>query len=176
MTTKGSLAIQFRLLKRTMALAAVLLSPLTLPAQEDDKIPTARTVPEKTQNGRVFATAGIPVDVNKRINQFFAALKKKDVKNTYDLLLGDSEMAKDTKTMEQFREISSKLIKDFGVFEGHETLRAKPSGSRLLKMEVAAYAKSNPFLWTFYFYKTKTAWKVIDVNVNNKVQEMFEEK
>lgn len=67
-------------------------------------------------------------------------------------------------------------VRIFGAIQGCELVVIKNVGTHLMCATYLSLGKSFPLRWKFYFYKSDKIWRLIDIRVDDRLVDMFDEK
>jgi len=131
--------------------------------------PSPARAPETTP------AAALDPSVLKQIETFFTSLEKHQVDAAYDGLLKGTRIVERAEEVSTLKSKTQQAIALFGDLQGHEMVTAKSVGTRLLSVTYMSLGKDYPLRWRFYFYKGSDAWRLIDIRVDDRLPDMFEE-
>jgi hypothetical protein len=165
----------------TLASLALLASPVS--AQENrsrlvfnpgTNTPAEETAQPKSPPASISPTPGsLDPEISKRIGGFFDHLKKKETKEAYDLLTKESTIADKAEDLTTLKEKTEQAYGLFGAVEGYEIIGIKRIGTRLLGINALSLGERFPLRWMFSFYRGKSGWKLIDIQVDDRVAALF---
>lgn len=110
-----------------------------------------------------------------QVSEFFQKLTEGRVEAAYDDLLKGSKIAEMPKDVAVLKAKTKEAIKVFGNINGYELLHQKEIGTRLVRLTCISQGKEIPIRWRFYFYKPADAWKLIDIRIDDRLLDLFEE-
>lgn len=116
--------------------------------------------------------AGTPT---KLIGNFFESLKKSEVNKAYDELVKGTKIADKPKDIATLKGKTTEAVVLFGQVQGYEILETKLVGTHLARFTCLSLGKDFPLRWRFYFYLAEPAWRLIDIRVDDRLADMFEE-
>jgi hypothetical protein len=119
------------------------------------------------------ATTTIDPEIAKRLDGFFGHLMNKETKPAYDLLAKDSLIGERAEDMTALREKTEQAYALFGAVEGYEIVAVKRVGTRLVGITALSLGERFPLRWMFSFYRGKGGWKLIDIQVDDRVAALF---
>ena len=111
----------------------------------------------------------------KMIGDFFAALRKNKIDEAYDQLTKGSKIAEKPSDVTTLKTQTKKAIGFFGDIQGYEIVQVNPVGTRLLRVTCLSISRDLPLRWRFYFYRAENDWKLVDLGVNDRLVDLFEE-
>lgn len=130
-------------------------SPLALPSM-------AGTLPPRT-------------DPSKMVASFFTELELNRVDLAYDELLRGSKIAEAARDVETLKGNTRDAIANFGDITGYDLVKTKEVGAHLLSQTYVSTGKNYPIRWRFYFYKATDTWRLIDIRIDDRLMDMFDE-
>jgi len=110
-----------------------------------------------------------------QVDVFFRLLTEGRVDAAYDGLLKGTKILEMPKDVETLKTNTRKALKAFGDLNGYDQVSLKPLGSRLCCLTCISLGKAFPIRWRFYFYKAEEKWKLIDIRIDDRLVDMFEE-
>ena len=113
--------------------------------------------------------------LGKTIGDFFLALRKKQIDGAYDQLTKGSKIADKPEDVTNLKKQTKKAVDFFGDILGYEVVQVHPVGTRLLRVTCLSLNKDLPLRWRFYFYRSDADWKLVDIGVNDRLVDLFEE-
>ena len=114
-------------------------------------------------------------ELSKSISSFFDALTRKDVAGAYEQLTRGTVIAEKAEEMSQLKSKTRQAIELFGDLQGSENVEIRYVGTRLSCVTSVSIGKRFPLRWRFYFYRADEQWKLIDIRVDDRLVEMFEQ-
>lgn len=129
-------------------------------------------IPKVTES--VEATAVAP-DAKKQVDEFFRLLTEGRVDTAYEQLVKGTKLAELPKDLAGMKDQTRKAIQAYGDINGYDLTDQKTVGTRLVRLTCLSLNKRFPIRWRFYFYKQSDTWKLIDIRVNDRLGEMFDE-
>jgi hypothetical protein len=117
-----------------------------------------------------------PETPERTIARFFLYLQRKEVDQAYDQLTRGTKIAEHAEDVKMLKSKTKDALAFFGAISGFEIIDTKKVGERLISYRVISLGKDFPLLWRFYFYKPFDSWRLIDMRVEDRLTEMFEEK
>jgi hypothetical protein len=151
------------------AVAALALAGTPLLAETDT--PASTSTPA--------ATAATSSSADKApfqmVDTFFKSLEAGKVDQAYDQLLVGSKIAELSKDVSTLKTKTRDAIREFGDITGYESVSIKNVGTHLIRATYVSVGKDFPIRWRFYFYKTPEHWKLIDIRVDDRLADLFEE-
>ncbi len=118
----------------------------------------------------------IPESLAKQLTVFFQALMKgpEAVRPAFDTLLKGSRLAERTESVAGLAGRTEEALKVFGNaidFEHYDTQKA---GKRLLNATYLSWHALQPVQWRFVFYAPGADWTLINVQVSDSIEDLFE--
>jgi hypothetical protein len=117
-----------------------------------------------------------PETPERTIARFFAYLQRREVDQAYDQLTRGTKIAEHAEDVKMLKSKTKDAIAVFGALGGYEVVDTRKVGDRLISYRVISLGKDFPLLWRFYFYKPVDSWRLIDMRVEDRLAEMFDEK
>jgi hypothetical protein len=109
------------------------------------------------------------------IDQFFRALKAGQVDMAYETLVKLSLIADRPEDVAALKKRTREALDNYGPISGYETLDEKVVGSSLLRRTCISLNSDLPLRWRFYFYRSESEWKLVDLRVDDGLVELFDE-
>lgn len=128
--------------------------------------PSALSAAEETSKSQA--------DPSKMVAGFFAELESNRVDAAYDKLLRGSTLAEAKDDVANLKSKTQAEIENFGAIIGYELVNTKKVGEHLVSETCISTGKF-PLRWRFFFYKATDAWRVIDMRVDDRLMDMFQE-
>ncbi|MGB8354641.1 MAG: hypothetical protein WCD79_12180 [Chthoniobacteraceae bacterium] len=114
--------------------------------------------------------------VDKLVDTFFTLLAKNQIDQAYDQLTAGTEIAKKTGDVGLLKSKTTEAIKMFGAVKGYELVAIKNVGTHLMCATYLSIGESLPLRWKLYFYKSDQTWRLIDIRVDDRLVDMFDER
>lgn len=125
--------------------------------------------------GAEAGATNLETGVRRQIEEFFTALEKHQVDDAYAQLLKGTRIAERTNEVANLKSKTQQAISLFGDVQGRELIEARSVGSRLLSVTYLSLGRDYPLRWRFYYYKPADTWRLIDIRVDDRLADMFEE-
>jgi hypothetical protein len=109
------------------------------------------------------------------IDEFFRALKAGQIDMAYESLVKVSLIADRPEDVATLKKRTRDALDNYGPISGYETLDDKVVGSSLLRRTCISLNSDLPLRWRFYFYKSESEWKLVDLRVDDGLVELFDE-
>ena len=124
-----------------------------------------------------FNPAQLKLDpaVSRIIGDFFLSLRKKQIDEAYDVLTKGSKIADKPGDVATLKKQTKKAVEIFGEIDGYEAVQVHPVGTRLLRLTCLSFNKDLPLRWRFYFYRSESEWKLVDLGVDDRLVDLFDE-
>lgn len=106
---------------------------------------------------------------------FFQQISEGRVETAYDQLLKGTRIVELPKDVGVLKTKTKEAIRAFGEINGFDLVSEKKVGSRLTSLTCVSLGKQFPIRWRFYFYKADEKWKLIDIRIDDRLMDMFEE-
>ena len=114
--------------------------------------------------------------ISKLIGSFFEALAANQIDKAYERLTLNTKIAEQPKDIATLRAKTQQAIQFFGEIRGHELVAVKNIGTHLLGATYLSLGKDFPLRWRFYFYRSDGPWRLIDIRVDDRLMDFFDEK
>jgi len=109
------------------------------------------------------------------VADFFAALRDGKIDEGYAALTKDSKIAEKPEELKTLKAKTREAIEVFGNISGYDLVESRAVGQRLVRATYTSLGKVFPLRWRFYFYKPESAWRLIDMRVDDKLTGIFDE-
>jgi hypothetical protein len=106
---------------------------------------------------------------------FFEDLKAEKLDAAYQGLVKNTILAERTGTVDQLKERTREALDRFGPVQGWETVETLLVGENLQRFTCVSLNSDLPMRWRFYFYRSGSQWKVIDLRVDDGIADLFDE-
>ena len=119
-----------------------------------------------------------PVDTNApqaQVDHFFGLLIEGRVDAAYNDLLQGTKIAESTKDVDMLKEKTRAAIRAFGDVSGVDQINIRNVGTRLQRITSLSLGSRFPIRWRFYFYQAGDKWRLVDLRIDDRLAEMFEE-
>lgn len=113
---------------------------------------------------------------DKIVANFFALLTRGQVDQAYDYLTTGTKIAERPGEVASLKSKTREALKAFGEIIAFEPVETKYVGTHLLCSTYVSIGKGFPLRWKFYFYNWDKTWKLIDIRVDDRLVEMFEDR
>ena len=110
-----------------------------------------------------------------QVRDFFRILVEGRVDAAYDQLLKGTKIAEMPKDVTNLKLKTREAMKALGDISGYDPVDEKTVGSHLTRITCLSLAKNLPIRWRFYFYKVSDTWKLIDIRIDDRLVDLFEE-
>lgn len=118
-------------------------------------------------------SAGMSAD--KIVDSFFAYLGKGQVDQAYDFLTNGTKIAEKPDEVAKLKSTTKDAIRIFGDISGYELIATKTAGTHLMCSTYLSLGKGYPLRWKFYFYRWDKTWRLIDIRVDDRLVDIFDE-
>ncbi|MEI6561376.1 MAG: hypothetical protein WCO68_04735 [Verrucomicrobiota bacterium] len=125
---------------------------------------------EKTRGAVAVAS-----DPAKQVDDFFRVLTEGRVDAAYDILLRGTKIAEMPKDVATLKAKTREAIRVYGDINGYDLADTKVVGQHLTRITCLSLAKNLPIRWRFYFYNVANTWKLIDIRIDDRLPDLFEE-
>ena len=143
--------------------------------KESQPTPSPTNVEATTETAVNASSLKIDAALNKILVDFFLALRKKQVDEAYDQLTKGSRIVDKPGDIATLKNQTKKAIGIFGEINGCELVQVYPVGTRLLRLTCLSFNKDLPLRWRFYFYRSESDWKLVDIRVDDRLVDLFDE-
>ena len=109
------------------------------------------------------------------LKQFFEDLKADQLDSAYQGLVKNTIISERTENIDQLKEKTRVALDNFGPVKGYEIVESLEVGSSLIRFTCVSLNADVPMRWRFYFYRSGTQWKIIDLRVDDGIADLFEE-
>jgi hypothetical protein len=109
------------------------------------------------------------------IDEFFRALKAGQIDLAYETLVRVSLIADRPEDVASLKKRTREALDNYGPISGYETLDEKAVGSSLVRRTCLSLNSDLPLRWRFYFYKSESEWRLVDLRVDDGLVELFDE-
>ena len=75
----------------------------------------------------------------------------------------------------EFKDRTQIAIDSFGPVNGYEVVDSMLIGKVLFRQTCVSLNEDSPLRWRFYFYRSGSDWKLIDLRVDDGIVDLFEE-
>lgn len=171
--------MKMRDLPKYLAVLAVLAFALSHSCKSQDNTPKIKTLVfqpgSTTPDAALQGGAKGDPSVDQIVGNFFALLEKNQIDQAYDQLTKGTPIADKPDDVATLRAKTRDAVDLFGAVQGYEQIVVKNVGAHLMCATYISLGKSYPLRWKFYFYKSDRTWRLIDIRVDDRLVEMFDE-
>lgn len=150
-------------LTTVLATAPVFAAPDVKPGQPEGE--------KKTED----LVAAPSVSPKAQVDNFFARLTEGRVDVAYDQLIKGTKIDEVPKDVAMLKMKTREAIRIFGSLDGYEVVDLKEVGRHLKRLTCLSLGKKFPIRWRFYFYEADGVWKLIDIRIDDRLIDLFEE-
>ena len=152
---------------------------MSLPAASADGknrlvFPTASEPAPKNPASPPTPTARV-LEPTEVLKQFFEDLKADQLDSAYQGLVKNTIISERTENIDQLKEKTRLALDNFGPVQGFEIVESLDVGSALIRFTCVSLNADVPMRWRFYFYRSGSQWKIIDLRVDDGIADLFEE-
>lgn len=152
---------------------------MSLPAASADGkkrlvFPTASEPALKNPASPPTPTARV-LEPTEVLKQFFEDLKADQLDSAYQGLVKNTIISERTENIDQLKEKTRLALDNFGPVQGFEIVESLDVGSALIRFTCVSLNADVPMRWRFYFYRSGSQWKIIDLRVDDGIADLFEE-
>jgi len=149
----------------------------TVLGQAAEKTPYNPFPPLTVQDATPYASdVKLDEQVKKVIDGFFDLLQQDHVDQAYDQLTKGTKIAEKPDDVALLKSKTNQAIDLYGDIVGREVVSVKNVGNHLLRATCLSLGKNYPLRWRFYFYRNDNTWRLIDIRVDDRLIDMFDEK
>jgi hypothetical protein len=105
----------------------------------------------------------------------FEDLKADQLDSAYQGLVKNTIISERTENIDQLKEKTRVALDNFGPVKGYEIVESLDVGSSLIRFTCVSLNADVPMRWRFYFYRSGSQWKIIDLRVDDGIADLFEE-
>lgn len=154
------------------------------------KEPTGNATPKPTPTpGPIRPTPAPPVPAanqpetptapppapEESIRDFFTHLMKERVSEAYRGLVRGTIIAYKPEDVKSLEDRTGRALDSYGLIEGFDLLSDESVGGHLRRLTYLSINSELPLRWRFYFYKSRDAWRLVDLRVDDGLVELFED-
>ncbi len=134
------------------------------------------SLPTFPETGAPASTEGLDPQVQKILDSFFDLLQQDHVDQAYDQLTKGTKLADKPEDIRLLKSKTNQAINVYGDIVGREVVAIQNVGTHLLRATCLSVGKNYPLRWRFYFYRDDKTWRLIDIRVDDRLVDMFDEK
>lgn len=147
----------------------------------------AQGEPENAKKRLVFPSSGeppapkatpapkSPLEPSKILGQFFEDLKADKLDSAYQGLVKNTIISERTENIDQLKTKTRQALDNYGPVKGYEVVETLQVGDSLFRHTCLSLNEDVPLRWRFYFYRSGSQWKIIDLRVDDGIADLFEE-
>lgn len=109
------------------------------------------------------------------LQKFFEALKADKLDEAYGGLAKNTLIGSKAENLEQLKKRTREALDNFGPVKGYEIVETLEIGNALFRQTCISLNEDLPLRWRFYFYRSESKWKLVDLRVDDGIVELFEE-
>ena len=134
------------------------------------------TQPQPSSTRKMVVNAvGLEPELEAKLTAFFTQLTQKMVDEAYAGLTAGSTIAEKEDDVAKLKESTLQAMKLFGDFRGYELIEVRRVGRNLQRVTCLSLGKDLPLRWRFYFYRSGNVWRLIDMRVDDRLMDLFDE-
>jgi hypothetical protein len=99
---------------------------------------------------------------------FFKTLKEEKIDEAIDNLFKDTAMGKQTDKLNYLKSQIKSTYDIYGKPTGYSFISSQPFGDSIYKVYYSLNFKVVPLIWTLFFYKTDSGWKISNIDFNDQ--------
>lgn len=158
---------------RTLPILACLFVASTASAQQTGDI-KKRLLFSNTAPAPASAPASNP-EPAELLQRFFESLKADKLDAAYEGLAKDTLVASKAENLEQLKKRTRDALDNFGPVKGYEVVETLEIGNALFRQTCISLNEDLPLRWRFYFYRSESKWKLVDLRVDDGIVELFDD-
>jgi hypothetical protein len=142
--------------------------------------PWVKTAPSSSR--RSTAAASTPAlkqgeldEPAQAIAGFFTLVQKGQVEEAYEKLTKGSQIAEHEDEVKTLKTKTSEALELFGPVHGYEQVENKSVGMNLTRRTYISLGRDFPLRWRFYFYRSSSSWRLVDIRVDDRLTGIFDE-
>ena len=109
------------------------------------------------------------------LGQFFDDLKADKLDSAYQGLVKNTIISERTENIDQLKAKTRQALDNYGPVKGFEFVETLQVGESLFRYTCLSLNEDVPLRWRFYFYRSGSHWKIIDLRVDDGIADLFEE-
>ena len=148
------------------------LTAATVSAQDANKTPAPASQAPVPANPALCSTGD---SLDGTVQKFFGMLAKGQTDDAYNYLTKGTKIAEDLEEMAKLKVNTKEAIQKFGEIKGYELVNIQTAGTRLMRATYLSLGTSYPLRWKFYFYRLDKTWNLIDIGVDDRLVDMFDD-
>lgn len=161
-------------LAKIISLSALVLCVAFHSVAQDDAAGKNKSLLDKPAVELVDAKPGDTP--SKIIDGFFTLIARNQIDQAYDQLTNGTVIASNAKQLTTLKAKTREAVQLFGDIRGNEALAMKNVGTHLMCATYISLGRDFPLRWKFYFYKADKNWRLIDIGVDDRLADLFEDK
>ena len=115
------------------------------------------------------------IEPSEILGQFFEDLKADQLDSAYQGLVKNTIISERTENIDQLKAKTRQALDNYGPVKGYEIVETLQVGDSLFRHTCLSLNEDVPLRWRFYFYRSGSQWKIIDLRVDDGIAELFEE-
>lgn len=153
--------------------AILFLFPAAAPAQDAKASPSPTPQAAPLPPTPALCSTGDSLDGT--VQKFFGLLTKGQIDDAYNYLTKGTKIADDLEEMAKLKVNTKEAIQKFGDIKGYELVTIQTAGTRLMRATYLSLGTAYPLRWKFYFYRLDKTWNLIDIGVDDRLVDMFDD-
>jgi hypothetical protein len=109
------------------------------------------------------------------MTSFFSLVARNQIDEAYAALTKGSKIAERPEELKTLKAKTIEAIELFGPINGYDLIETKNVGQSLTRRTCVSLGRDFPLRWRFYFYRTGTAWRLVDIRVDDHLSGVFGE-
>jgi hypothetical protein len=116
----------------------------------------------------------VPPHLKTRVESFFSALSKNDIKNAYDNILTNSPINRQREDIENLLSQTKRAIDIYGKLDGFEAVNAEIATDSYIRLRYLGLHGNFPVRWIFTFYRSpEKDWIVTNIKFDDLSEYFF---
>lgn len=117
---------------------------------------------------------GVPDEIRKEVNTFFAGLLDGEIEKPYKTLLSDSPLTGKKEDVEELLRQTRKVNKYYGKMKGFEFVSSEAVTPSYMRIRYLGLCEKYPMRWIFTYYKSpKKGWVVTNILFDDMTEYYF---
>jgi len=134
-----------------------------------------RLVFPTSEESKTAPTPKPALEPTEILRQFFEDLQADKLDAAYQGLVKNTIISERTENIDQLKEKTRLALDSFGPVKGYEIVETLQVGDSLFRFTCLSLNEDVPMRWRFYFYRSGSQWKIIDLRVDDGIADLFEE-
>lgn len=157
------------LITLSLAMAASLATAQDKP-RKTLTFPPGAKAPEQTTS-----PAAAVDEPGAAMTNFFSLVARNQIDEAYAALTKGSKIAERPEELKTLKAKTIEAIELFGPITGYDLIETKNVGLSLTRRTCVSLGRDFPLRWRFYFYRTGSVWRLVDIRVDDHLSGVFGE-